>query len=190
MIKYRQKAFTQPVQRLDRGTSGVMVWPKSRASWENLRRQFEDHSIERTYIGIVQGVVTSSNGTIRNFLSTDKKFTQIVSQTSGQEAITHYQVLHCGKDFSIVKFKLETGRKNQIRAQMADLGHPILGDERYEPKRAKHRLWIASRLALHAARLSFIHPTKNKWIHFQSKLPKEFLTFFSKAVGTGDKNEI
>lgn len=181
LVKFRDRAFTQPVQRLDFGTSGVMVWPKTETAWNNLREQFEKHTVQRTYIGIVKGQLEVKAATIKNYLKTDRTFTQIVSThaADGQEAITHYRTLADGGDFSIACFSLETGRKNQIRAQMAHLGHPILGDDRYQPKLSRHPLWKGKRLALHAARVEFQHPRTHKTLKFQSRLPKDFVDFTS-----------
>ena len=104
-----------------------------------------------------------------------------VAPEQGELAITHYQVLTRYSDATLVKVQLETGRRNQIRAHFAEMGHPVLGDERYEPALARHRAWTYKRLALHARVLGFTHPGDGRAVRFEAEVPREFGVFDQSA---------
>ncbi len=172
------------VHRLDRDTSGLLVFGHRPEVAESLIRQFAGRKPEREYFAIVAGVVKDETGEIRSYLRSDKSLTQR-SADQGELAITHYQVLARYSDATLIKVRLETGRRNQIRAHFSELGHPVLGDDRYEPALARHRAWTYKRLALHARVLGFTHPRDGRVIRFEAEVPREF-ALFSQAVGRGE----
>jgi|JI9StandDraft_1071089.scaffolds.fasta_scaffold40609_3 23S rRNA pseudouridine1911/1915/1917 synthase len=152
-----------PVQRLDRETSGVIVFALNEESRDYLKEQFAEHSIEREYQGIVCGELLDS-GTWQSRLKEDKNYF-VRSHPHGEVAITHYEPLgYSSKKRTLVKFLLETGKKNQIRVHASEAGFPLLGDTKYG-----NLSW--KRLALHAHRLSFTHPVTKKRMAFTSPSP-------------------
>ena len=153
-----------PVQRLDRGTSGVLVFALTEEAKEGLKQQFMKHTIYREYAGIVEGRLEGS-GTWECRLKDDPSYTVRVN-ASGDLAITHYEAIKHSENHTFMKFILKTGKKNQIRVQSAHFGHPILGDRKYgSDKRAK------GRLKLHAHKLGFLHPITKKKLFFISPNP-------------------
>lgn len=167
------------VHRLDRDTSGLLVFGQRPAIAEDLIRQFAARKPEREYYAIVAGKLAQDQGEIRSLLQTDKALNQR-SSTRGELAITHYRVITRYPDSSLIAVNLETGRRNQIRVHFAEMGHPILGDVRYEKERAVHPNWRYNRLALHARMLGFSHPVTRRALQFESDLPEEFKTFARK----------
>jgi tRNA pseudouridine32 synthase/23S rRNA pseudouridine746 synthase/23S rRNA pseudouridine1911/1915/1917 synthase len=160
------------VHRLDRDTSGVLVFAKSYEIRERLKMLFADHDIDRVYYAIVEGVFERDSGTFRSYLEEDEDTYQVRSTPSpikGKMAVTHYKVLERGKRFSMIEVTLETGRKNQIRVHFSEAGHPVVGDERYGAKTDPIK-----RLGLHAHLLGFVHPTKKKKMQFTSPIPDAF----------------
>ena len=160
------------VHRLDRDTSGVLVFAKNAHVREQLQALFATHDIERQYVAIVSGKLTPPSGTFRSFLSEDRDLrVRVVADASqGKEAITHYRTVASGKRYSMLELTLETGRRNQIRVQLAAAGHPIVGDTMY----GKGRDEDLRRLALHAKVLGFVHPRTNVKMTFVAEVPKEF----------------
>jgi 23S rRNA pseudouridine1911/1915/1917 synthase len=168
------------VHRLDRGVSGVLVFAKSAHMAEALRTQFAEHKPSREYIAIVAGKMEKENGTFdKNLITDDETIHRSVAEKPGQgeRAVTHYEVIQRLSGATVVKVRLETGRRNQIRVHFADAGHPVLGDPRYGGERAQHRRWLARRMALHAATLVIIHPKTGKKMRFEAPLPKEMHNF-------------
>jgi 23S rRNA pseudouridine1911/1915/1917 synthase len=163
------------VHRLDRGTSGVMVFAKSEEVQSILQRAWQDAVIERTYVAVVEGEVEKEEGTIRSFLKENKALVMYSTQNSeeGDEAITHYKVLKRNIEYTLLEVKLETGRKNQIRVHMKDIGHPIVGDKKYGSRQNP-----IGRTALHAKVLSFIHPITRTVVKYETAIPQKFLTLF------------
>lgn len=162
------------VHRLDRDTSGVMIFAKSRIIQQKLQNNWKDIVSERTYIALVEGQV-KEDGTITSWLKEDKTFKMHSSpkENGGQKAITHYQVLKKNRRFSLLKVNLETGRKNQIRVHMESIGHPIVGDKKYGSTTKP-----INRLGLHASVIEFKHPTSGKTLRFESKAPSSFTRGF------------
>lgn len=153
------------VHRLDRETSGLLVFAKSENAKQALQDQWDE--VEKRYLAVVQGRLDQPTGTIESHLTETKVF-QVFSGRQTQHskhAITHYTVLESGDGISLLEIRTETGRKHQIRVHLADLGHPIVGDGRYGKKST------AGRLGLHASLLRFMHPTTGKTIEFKSPLP-------------------
>jgi 23S rRNA pseudouridine1911/1915/1917 synthase len=164
------------VHRLDRDTSGLLVFAQRPAIAENLIKQFSARKPEREYYAIVAGKLGKDKGEIRSLLHTDKALNQ-KSGSSGELAITHYRVITRFADATLLAVNLETGRRNQIRVHFAEMGHPILGDARYESDRAAHPAWPYKRLALHARMLGFSHPMTRRELRFETDLPDEFQKF-------------
>ncbi|MBN1821577.1 MAG: RluA family pseudouridine synthase [Prolixibacteraceae bacterium] len=163
------------VHRLDRETSGIMVFAKNETIKHKLQESWTDTVIERSYVAVVEGEVNEPEGTVTSWLSEGGNFKMISSPEpgKGQKAVTHYKVVKKNRNFTLLKLNLETGRKNQIRVHMKDIGHPIIGDKKYGA--ATHPV---KRLGLHAQSLSFIHPASGKKMEFESKVPRVFQRLF------------
>jgi 23S rRNA pseudouridine1911/1915/1917 synthase len=164
------------VHRLDRLVSGLLVFAKNYATADLIRSQFEARKPQRIYTAIVAGIPQESQGTIRNYLSTDDDLNRRASNDpgAGELAITHYRVKEQWNGVALLEIRLETGRRNQIRVHMADLGHPVLGDPRYHRYDAEHPLWPYERIALHAETLGLEHPDTGEELHFIAPWPQEF----------------
>ena len=157
-----QQAFI--VHRLDRETSGLMIFARSRAIQAGLQENWK--TVTKKYLAVVEGVPAKAEGTLRDNLVESKSLRMHRVERGGELAITHYRVLKKGRANSIVEFTLETGRKNQIRVQVAGLGHPIVGDRKYGATTDPTR-----RLGLHSSELKFRHPVSGIPMNFQSPLP-------------------
>ncbi|MEN9360075.1 MAG: Ribosomal large subunit pseudouridine synthase [Verrucomicrobiota bacterium] len=163
------------VHRLDRGVSGILVFAKSEKVAEAIRRQFIAHKPERIYIAVVAGVIREASGTFdKNIVDDETTVHRFCSDSEdeGERAVTHWEVLQRLKASTLVRIRLETGRRNQIRVHFADAGHPVLGDPRYGGEEAKRRS-LGLRMALHAASLSLNHPVTGKLLRFESPWPQE-----------------
>lgn len=163
------------VHRLDRDTSGVMLFAKSEEVKERLQKTWKKSVEERTYIALVEGRLKQQEGTITSYLKESKswKVHSSQKQNGGQHAVTHYQVLESKGNGTLVQVQLETGRKNQIRVHMQDIGHPIVGDDKYGST-----INPIQRLGLHAHVLAFKHPKTGKTLRFESAVPKAFYKKF------------
>lgn len=170
------------VHRLDRGVSGVLVFGKTLQAALALKDQFAARKPARRYIAIVHGSVEVDQGEIRSYLATDDQLNRYSVQdpTQGELAITHFRKTLELAHATMVQVRLETGRRNQIRVHMADLGHPILGDPRYGRDRV-HPAWNSDRLALHAESLGFSHPVSGEKLEFKTDWPEEFRAFKRRA---------
>lgn len=162
-----------PVHRLDRETSGVMVFTYTESARNGLKRQFEAHSIERSYVAIVEGIVKEKSGTWQSLLAEDSNYF-VRSSERGKLGITHFTVQEFGKDCTFLSFKLETGRKNQIRVHCKEAGHPIVGDKKYGSTRS------AERMCLHAEKLGFVHPVTEEKLSFTAPIPQSFAAIHRK----------
>ena len=158
----RQQVFI--VHRLDRETSGLMLFARSESVQAVLQRNWK--SVTKKYLAVVNGVPPKAQGTLTDHLVESKSFLVHRVEKGGQLAITHYRVLRTVSDKSLLELTLETGRKHQLRVQLATLGHPIVGDRRYG---AGDR--IETRLALHSCELKFRHPVSGASMEFRSALP-------------------
>jgi 23S rRNA pseudouridine1911/1915/1917 synthase len=166
----RERAWV--VHRLDRETSGLMIFAKSDAVKDLLKANWQN--VEKTYLAVVRGKPTIEQGTVANYLVEDdaslKVFATDRAGPKARRAISHYRVLESNGGRSIVEVKLVTGQKHQIRVHLAGLGCPVLGDRRYAEK--SHQVGSErGRLALHATRLRFAHPTTGEALAFESTLP-------------------
>ena len=171
------------VHRLDRETSGLMMFAKSKKIQETLQKDWNDAIIERSYIAVVEGSMEKTEGTVTSWLKENKAMMMYSSQTpdDGQKAVTHYKVLKTNKQFSLLEVKLETGRKNQIRVHMKDLGFPVTGDKKYGAK-----LNPVGQMGLHARVLAFKHPVTNRPMRFDTPIPIKFQKLFRMSVRTSD----
>lgn len=162
------------VHRLDRDTSGVMMFAKSKNVQQALQNSWHESVRERTYMALVEGSV-KKGGTITSWLKENKAFMVYSSRrpNDGQKAVTHYDVVKSNRQLSLLKVSLETGRKNQIRVHMQDIGHPVVGDKKYGSRQNP-----IGRLGLHAHALAFKHPTTGEEMHFEAKTPSSFLRSF------------
>ena len=177
------------VHRIDKDTSGLIVVAKTDVAHEGLARQFADHSIERRYLAIVNGVPKITRGIVDIPLarsSTNRKKIAIVSAGRGKRAVTHWQRLTPLRDAALVECRLETGRTHQVRVHMASISHSLLGDPVYGGTARVHRALLTelgfARQALHAARLGFIHPVTKGRLSFDSALPSDMQQLFSRLV--------
>ena len=172
------------VHRLDRETSGLLVFAKSPELQEYMRTYWRQLVTKRTYVALVEGKLEKKEGKITSWL-TENPRTALVSSSpvdnGGQLAITNYKVLResnlqtdemdLGAAYSLVELNLETGRTNQIRVHMASMGHPVVGDRKYGHGNESSPI---DRLCLHARVLEFIHPMTEKKVRFEAAMPKEF----------------
>ncbi|PLX89377.1 MAG: RluA family pseudouridine synthase [Desulfuromonas sp.] len=159
------------VQRLDRGTTGLMTFSTHPQSHKGLSKLFMDHQVEKRYLALVGGVPQPEQGEIRSLLARTRKENKVVSvQHGGKEAVTRYRVIETFGCATLVELELLTGRSHQIRAHMAELGCPLLGDLRYGgPAELNHTVF--DRPLLHSARLAFLHPVTSEPLEFETKLP-------------------
>lgn len=169
--KEYRKRVVHVVHRLDQDTSGVMAFALSERGKEGLKTLFEKHDLIREYVAIVEGHLDTQEGTWTSYLYEQPNYKVYVTNDTqkGQLAITHYQVEGVSRRYSRVKLRLETGRKNQIRVQCQEAGHPVVGDQKYGAKTDPIK-----RLALHAHRLEFVHPISKKRMIFVSPIPESF----------------
>lgn len=167
-----------PVHRLDRETSGVMVFAFSEKTKDRLKDMFYHHDIQRQYIAIIEGKIPEAKGTWKSYLQEDILYhVKSVDTTEGSKlAITHFETLQTSSKNSFLRLTLETGRKNQIRVHCKEAGFPIIGDKKYggvtDP---------IHRLGLHAERLEFVHPISGKKLVFSTPIPKSFSEFLARS---------
>ena len=158
------------VHRLDRETSGLLVFAKSVGAKRRLQSQFEARTVERRYVAVVEGRVADERGALRSRLREDRalRVRPTRDRSAGREAITDYRVTARGAGTTLLELALVTGRRGQIRSQLAALGHPVVGDRAYGASRDPLR-----RLCLHATRLGFAHPRGHR-VSFESPAPAAF----------------
>lgn len=164
------------VHRLDRDTSGVLLFSKNhelklafQADWNGLIRR-------RGYLAVVEGCPQPDSGTVRSYLhETATHLVYSGAVRGGLEAVTHYRVLESKRGLSLLEIGIDTGRKNQIRVHMKELGHPIVGDRQYGSGSHSHPL---GRLGLHAGELELIHPVTGASLRFQAPMPMDFRRLF------------
>ena len=171
-VKYsdpRAKVFI--VHRLDRDTSGLMMLAKTMEAKDTMQHNWNNMVLNRKYVAVVEGVIPDDEGVVKSYLAETAQFEVYSTQdpTKGQLAITRYKVLKRSSGYTLVELELDTGRKNQIRVHMKDLGHPIVGDRKYGASSSPIR-----RLALHARTLRFVHPITRKEMNFELPVPTRF----------------
>lgn len=165
-----------PCHRLDRDTSGAILFAKGKKNQKHIMEEFRRRQVEKRYIAFVKGVLRPAQGTIRMAVRDFHARRPPRQGPSAKPAITHYQVLSVQKGFSVVLVSPETGRTNQIRIHFSRIGHPLLGERLYAFGRdfpVKFR-----RLALHASELNWTHPVTKKQIQVTSPLPKDMENFW------------
>lgn len=165
------------VHRIDKDTSGLLVIAKDDKTHEFLSSQLKDHTMSRKYIAIVKGIIKENSGKIIAPIGRDKsnRLKMCVDVKNGKEAITYFKVKERLKNHTVVELNLETGRTHQIRVHMAYIGYPVEGDVLYN----KHYQDFSGQL-LHAYAISFIHPSSNKKVEFQSEIPQYFIEAINK----------
>lgn len=165
----RNKLFI--VHRLDRDTSGLMVFAKSEEAKNRLQHNWNNMVISRKYLAVVEGTLDPAEGTVKSYLAENSRYEVYSTKNpeEGQLAITRYTTLKSRNGYSLMEVSLDTGRKNQIRVHMKDLGHPIAGDRRYGAKSSP-----IHRMALHAQTLRFVHPITRKDMNFTTPIPASF----------------
>lgn len=173
--KTRKKCHAHVVHRLDRDTSGLLIYAKDMQTEQILEHEWHELVYDRRYIAVVSGEMEKDEGTIASWLKDNKAFITYSSpvDNGGKYAVTHFSTLARTTEHSLVEFRLETGRKNQIRIHSSDIGHPVCGDIKYgngdDP---------LHRLCLHAYLLCFTHPVTHERMEFESPLPSSFRKLF------------
>ena len=164
------------VHRIDRETSGLLLFAKS----EEMKRAIQDSWLdvieERLYVAVVEGKVAKPSGVIKSYLKETAAMRVYSSDNphQGKDAVTHFRRLAVSRAYSLVELRLETGRKHQIRVHMQELGHPVAGDKKYGAVSNPLK-----RLALHARVLAFHHPVDGKLHHFETPIPPAFAAMFA-----------
>ena len=160
------------VHRIDKNTTGCLIVCKNDQSHNFVADQLSEHSINRIYVGIVCGVLKDDEGTIDAPIGRNKRDRKLMSvNEDGKRAITHYKVLKRFRDYTLVQFKLETGRTHQIRVHMAHINHPLLGDDQYGRQKCKFNL---TGQCLHAKTIGFIHPSTKEYVEYEVEEPEYF----------------
>jgi len=157
------------VHRLDRETSGLLVFATTPGAKRHLQAQFEQRSALRLYVAVVEGRVRDDAGTLTSRLVQARGLRVRPGREAGRTAITLYRVVARGSDATLLELRLGTGRRHQLRVQLAELGHPIVGDRLHGSARSPLR-----RLCLHATRLGFLHPETGAAVAFTSPVPPAF----------------
>ena len=161
------------VHRLDRDTSGLMMFAKSMEAKEKMQHNWNNMVLNRVYVAVVEGEPEEKEGTVKSYLVENSRY-EVYSTDDpkkGQLAVTRYRTIQTNGKYSLLELELDTGRKNQIRVHMHDLGHPISGDTKYGAEKSP-----LHRLALHAKTLRFIHPITRQIMDFSSRVPGGFMS--------------
>lgn len=174
--KTHQRCTAHLVHRLDRDTSGLMIFAKSTEVQQMFEQDWRRLIQDRRYVAVVSGIMEQREGTVRSWLKDDKFFFTYSSPTDngGKYAVTHFHTLASNGRYSLVELQLETGRKNQIRVHMQDLHHPVVGDKKYGLEGDDP----LGRLGLHAFRLFFTHPVTGQPMRFETPFPPNFTALF------------
>ena len=167
------------VHRLDRETSGLLVFAKQSNIAGALQDQLRLRAPDRVYLAIVAGIMKDDVGQYESYLATSKRLSRysVDNPNGGEHAVTQFAVGERLAETTVVRVKLDTGRRNQIRVHLAEANHPIIGDRRYRPNLSQHPDWPHTRLALHAHILGFQHPVSGEDLRFVSEMPRTFQTF-------------
>ncbi|MDX1639331.1 MAG: RluA family pseudouridine synthase [Balneolaceae bacterium] len=179
------------VHRIDRYTSGLMVFSKNERAHENLFEQFKNHSPERCYLAIVRGIIEEDEGELEHYLKLIKEgFRNIVvdpEEEGATYAHLHYKVRECFADNTLVEVYLDTGLKNQIRVQFNEIGHQLVGDQHYAPEEEHEPL--INRQALHAWRLGFRHPRTGRDVSYEARIPADMLRLIDRVRWNLERRE-
>src|SRR6185437_8649655 len=168
----RRRAYV--VHRIDRFTSGVLLFAKSQMDREALIRQFLAHTPVREYLAVVRGHPPAKEGTLVHYFRREGQFQKLSNERDRKAARAElrYRVERSLRDASLVRVMLVTGLQNQIRVQFSALGHPVIGDRKYHAKEASESR--IARVALHAARLQFTHPRSGENVSIDCEMPPDF----------------
>lgn len=163
------------VHRLDRETSGLMLFSKSEEVQEKLQKNWNDNVLERKYYAVVEGIIEQQDGIIESYLTQSGKSLKVYATTKeeGRLARTAFKVLKTNQENTLLELELETGRKNQIRSHLEYVGFPIIGDKKYGAKTNP-----IGRVALHAGSIIFSHPTEGRTMSFETPIPGSFTSMF------------
>lgn len=169
------KALIFIIHRLDRETSGVMLFAKNESVQKKLQLNWNENILERKYYAVVEGVLEQPDGQIESYLTESPKSLKVYATTKedGKLATTAFKVLKTNKENSLLELELETGRKNQIRAHLQYVGFPIIGDKKYGAKTNP-----IGRVALHAGSIVFTHPVDGRTMRFEVAMPGSFNSLF------------
>lgn len=161
------------VHRIDMDTTGVLIACKNDFAHNQIAAQLKEHSITRKYLAVVHGVIKEEEGTVDAPIGRHpvERKKMSVNEKNGRHAVTHYRVLRRFSGYTYIECQLETGRTHQIRVHMASIGHPLVGDEVYGPRKCPFSLQGQT---LHAAVLGFIHPRTGEYLEFWAPLPEYF----------------
>lgn len=167
------------VHRLDRDTSGLMMFAKSIDAKEKMQHNWNNMVLNRKYLCVVEGDPEEDSGVVRSYLQENARYEVYSSPEpveDAQLAVTRWRKLKAANGYALLEVELDTGRKNQIRVHMKDMGHPIAGDRKYGAKSSP-----IHRLALHAQTLRFIHPITRKEMDFSTPVPSSFLKMVTRG---------
>lgn len=176
------------VHRIDKDTTGSLIVCKNDRAHQLIAEQIAVHSIRRSYVGIVHGNVKEESGTIDAPIGRDPKNRKrmAVNAAHGKRAVTHYHILKRLKGYTYLQFDLETGRTHQIRVHAASMGHPLLGDEVYGPKKCPFRLQGQT---LHAWRIGFVHPATGEYVEYEAPVPEYMEELVGKLGADSEKGD-
>jgi RluA family pseudouridine synthase len=180
-LKEKGEGRIHVVHRLDRETSGVLVFAKHFEARQRMKDRFAEHDVDRVYVAIVEGKIDPPHGTIRSHLRErrDLKMVSGDAHPDAKLAVTHYKTIESNARYSMLEIRLETGRKNQIRTHLSEAGHPVVGDRLYGSDSNP-----LGRLGLHARHLGFVHPSSGETMSFTAPVPKVFRALFGSDVAT------
>lgn len=178
LMQRRSRQRAHVVHRLDRDTSGLLLVAKTKDVARAFEKDWKERVYDRAYVAVTWGAPVPASGMVKSWL-TENEYGVVSSPTDngGKLAITHYKTLRKQGRFALVQMQLETGRRNQIRVHMREIGHPLLKDPIYGYRDDNSPI---DRLALHAFRLYFKHPVTEKDVRLETPFPDEFMTLFSK----------
>ena len=168
--------FLGVIHRLDRPTTGVVLFARTSKGLERMNAAFKNRKIQKSYWALVEGQITE-NGQLQHYLKKNPKNNKSIAyrrpEAGAKKAKLSYKVLNCGDRYTMLEVDLHTGRHHQIRSQLATIGHPIKGDVKYGARRAERDKSIC----LHARSLEFNHPTSKELVHIKADVPGTFKTF-------------
>lgn len=166
-----QRCHAHTIHRLDRDTSGLMLFAKDKKIALKFEENWKETVYDRRYVALVHGEMSKQEGTISSWLKDNAQFVTYSSKydNGGKFAVTHYKLIKVSNGYSLVELKLDTGRKNQIRVHLADIGFPVVGDPKYGDGDDK-----IGRLGLHAFKLCFKHPVTGQDLQFETPFPASF----------------
>ncbi|MCD6459315.1 RluA family pseudouridine synthase [bacterium] len=193
LLKYYRKAQKQKftylgiVHRIDKETSGLMVIAKTKIAHRILQQQFTCHKVAKRYIAVTKGIPWKNRSMLSGYITRNNSGKRTVEKTGrkGKEALTRYKVIESFKEHAVVELAPETGKSHQIRLQLAHICCPVMGEFLYG--NSKNRVGGFSRCALHAAKLSFLHPETAKRQAFESPIPQDIQNLIEKLRSKKDK---